>query len=474
MDTKKLFIGGKWVDTGSSLDVVNPYNNEIIAKVCVALDKDVQTALEAASKAKKEMANLFAVKRGEILDKLTSLIERDKDEIAEIISLESGKGITFAKGEVQRSIETFKFSSDEARRLSGELIPLDASKSGLNRFGYYKRYPVGVVAAITPFNFPLNLVAHKVGPAIAAGCPIILKPASTTPLTSVKLVELLLEAGLPEMGINLLIGSGKTVGNKIVESDLVNMITFTGSPEVGLEIKSKAKMKKVTLELGNNAPLIIHHDADIEKALPRCMVGAFSNSGQVCISIQRIYVHEGRYSEFKDIFVEAVKSAAVGDQLDEKTLVGPMITEDEAIRVENWIKEAVDQGAKILAGGKREKSIIYPTILENCTPDMKVVAEEVFAPVVCLFKYSKLQEAIDMANDTKYGLQAGIYTNDINTAFKAIDELEYGGVMVNDMPTFRVDNMPYGGVKLSGTGREGARFSVMEMTELKTVMFNFN
>lgn len=474
MECKRLFIGGKWIDTLKSMDVVNPYNNEVIAKVCVAREEDVDNALRSAFNAKKEMANLPAVKRGEILDNLTKLIERDSDEIAKTISLESGKGLSFAKGEVQRSIETFKFSSDEARRISGELIPFDASKSGINRFGYYKRYPVGVVAAITPFNFPLNLVAHKVGPAIAAGCPIVLKPASTTPLTSIKLVELLLEAGLPEYGINLLVGSGKTVGNKIVESDLVNMITFTGSPEVGLEIKSKAKMKKVTLELGNNAPLIIHHDADIEKALPRCMVGAFSNSGQVCISIQRIYVHESRYNEFKEMFVEAVKSATVGNQLDEKTLVGPMITESEALRVENWIKEAVDKGAKILVGGKRERAIIYPTILENCTPDMKVVAEEVFAPVVCLFKYSNLEEAIHMANDTKYGLQAGIYTNDIKTAFKAIDELEYGGVMVNDMPTFRVDNMPYGGVKLSGTGREGARFSVMEMTELKTVMFNFN
>jgi len=474
MECKRLFIGGKWVDTLKSMDVVNPYNNEVIAKVCVAKEEDVDNALISAFNAKKEMANLPAVKRGEILDNLTKLIERDSDEIAKTISLESGKGLSFAKGEVQRSIETFKFSSDEARRISGELIPFDASKSGINRFGYYKRYPVGVVAAITPFNFPLNLVAHKVGPAIAAGCPIVLKPASTTPLTSIKLVELLLEAGLPKCGINLLVGSGKTVGNKIVESDLVNMITFTGSPEVGLEIKSKAKMKKVTLELGNNAPLIIHQDADIEKALPRCMVGAFSNSGQVCISIQRIYVHESRYNEFKEIFVEAVKSATVGNQLDEKTLVGPMITESEALRVESWIKEAVDKGAKILVGGKRERSIIYPTILENCTPDMKVVAEEVFAPVVCLFKYSNLEEAIHMANDTKYGLQAGIYTNDIKTAFKVIDELEYGGVMVNDMPTFRVDNMPYGGVKLSGTGREGARFSVMEMTELKTVMFNFN
>jgi acyl-CoA reductase-like NAD-dependent aldehyde dehydrogenase len=471
---KKLFIDGRWIDTGKTISVRSPYDGSLVDTVCEAGLEQTLQAIDAAYRAKETMKKLTAAQRGKILDNMSVLIDRDKEEIAAIITAEAGKGLAFSRGEAGRTAENFRFAADEARNLGGELVPYDASASGANRFGYYKRYPIGVVGAITPFNFPLNLVAHKVGPAIAAGNSIVLKPASSTPLTSVKLVELLLEAGLPECGINLVVGSGSVVGNAMVESDKINMITFTGSPSVGLGIKAKAGIKKVTLELGSNSAAIIHEDADIKYAVPKCVIGAFANSGQVCISIQRIYIHESRYDEFRNMFVDAVKASTFGDPKDEKTLVGPMIDEKEAARAESWIKDAVAGGAKITAGGKRTATMLEPTVLEDTTEDMTVIREELFAPVVCIMKYKTLNEVIARVNDSQFGLQAGIFTNNIQNAFKAIEELEVGGVMVNDMPTFRVDQMPYGGLKLSGTGREGPKFAVEEMTELKTVMFNLN
>lgn len=471
---KKLFIDGKWTDTGKTIDVTRPFDGSLVETICEASVEDTEAAIDAAFRGKAVMKKLTAAQRGDILDKVSALIDRDKEEIAQIITAEAGKGIMFSRGEAGRTVENFKFAADEARRLGGELVPYDASASGANRFGYYKHYPIGVVGAITPFNFPLNLVAHKVGPAIAAGNAVVLKPASSTPLTSVKLVELLLEAGLPPEGINLVVGSGSKVGNAMVESDKLNMITFTGSPGVGLGIKSKAGIKKVTLELGSNSAAVIHEDADIKYAVPKCVIGSFANSGQVCISIQRIYIHESRYDEFRDMFVDAVKASAFGDPAEEKTLVGPMIDLKEAERADSWIKEAVAGGAKIAAGGRRTGTMLEPTVLEDVTEEMTVIREEVFAPVVCIMKYKTLDEAIERVNDSQFGLQAGIFTNNIQNAFKAIDGIDCGGVMVNDMPTFRVDQMPYGGLKLSGTGREGPKFAIEEMTELKTVMFNLN
>ncbi|MCD8553790.1 aldehyde dehydrogenase family protein [Seleniivibrio sp.] len=471
---KKLFIGGQWVDTGTYMDVLNPYDGSVVDTICTASAELTKQAIDAAFEARDTMKHLPAARRGKILDNMAALIERDKEEIAALLCAEAGKGIMFARGEAGRTGENFKFAADEARRLSGELVPYDASESGTNRFGYFKRYPIGVIGAITPFNFPLNLVAHKVGPAIAAGCPIVLKPASTTPLTAHKVTELLLEAGLPACGINLVVGSGSVVGNTMVESDRIAMITFTGSPSVGLDIKAKAGIKKVTLELGSNSAAIVHEDADIRYAVPKCVIGAFANSGQVCISIQRIYIHESRYDEFRNMFVDAVKASRNGDPKDEKTLVGPMIEEREAIRAEGWIKEAVSQGAVVAVGGNRKGTLLEATVLENTNEQMTIVREEVFGPVVCIMKYKTLDEVIERVNDSQFGLQAGIFTDNIQNAFKAIDRLEVGGVMINDMPTFRVDQMPYGGVKLSGTGREGPRFAVEEMTELKTVMFNLN
>lgn len=471
---KKLFIGGQWVDTGTYMDVLNPYDGSVVDTICTASAELTKQAIDAAFEARETMKHLSAARRGKILDNMAALIERDKEEIAGLLCAEAGKGIMFARGEAGRTGENFKFAADEARRLSGELVPYDASESGTNRFGYFKRYPIGVIGAITPFNFPLNLVAHKVGPAIAAGCPIVLKPASTTPLTAHKVTELLLEAGLPACGINLVVGSGSVVGNAMVESDKIAMITFTGSPSVGLDIKAKAGIKKVTLELGSNSAAIVHEDADIRYAVPKCVIGAFANSGQVCISIQRIYIHESRYDEFRTMFVDAVKASRNGDPKDEKTLVGPMIEEREAVRAEGWIKEAVAEGAVVAVGGHRKGTLLEATVLENTNEKMTIVREEVFGPVVCIMKYKTLDEVIERVNDSQFGLQAGIFTDNIQNAFKAIDRLEVGGVMINDMPTFRVDQMPYGGVKLSGTGREGPRFAVEEMTELKTVMFNLN
>jgi acyl-CoA reductase-like NAD-dependent aldehyde dehydrogenase len=471
---KKLFIDGSWVDTGRTIEVRSPFDGSVVDTICEASIDDTMKAIDAAYKAKDIMKKLTAAQRGKILDNMSALILRDQEEIARIITAEAGKGLMFSRGEATRTAENFKFAADEARRLGGELVPYDASDSGANRFGYFKRYPIGVVGAITPFNFPLNLVAHKVGPAIAAGNAIILKPASSTPLTAVKIVELLLEAGMPKEGINLVVGSGSVVGNAMVESEKINMVTFTGSPGVGLGIKAKAGIKKVTLELGSNSAAIIHEDADISYAVPKCVVGGFANSGQVCISIQRIYIHESRYDEFRNMFVDAVKASAFGDPNDVKTLVGPMIDEKEAARAHGWIEEAVRDGAKIATGGNRKGTMLEPTVLEDTNEKMTVVREEVFAPIVCIMKYKTLDEVIERVNDSQFGLQAGIFTNDIKNAYKAIDELEVGGVMVNDMPTFRVDQMPYGGLKLSGTGREGPKFAVEEMTELKTVMFNLN
>jgi len=410
------------------MDVLNPYDGSVVDTICTASAELTKQAIDAAFEARETMKHLSAARRGKILDNMAALIERDKEEIAALLCAEAGKGIMFARGEAGRTGENFKFAADEARRLCGELVPYDASESGTNRFGYFKRYPIGVIGAITPFNFPLNLVAHKVGPAIAAGCPIVLKPASTTPLTAHKVTELLLEAGLPACGINLVVGSGSVVGNTMVESDKIAMITFTGSPSVGLDIKAKAGIKKVTLELGSNSAAIVHEDADIRYAVPKCVIGAFANSGQVCISIQRIYIHESRYDEFRTMFVDAVKASRNGDPKDEKTLVGPMIEEREAVRAEGWIKEAVADGAEVAVGGHRKGTLLEATVLENTNEKMTIVREEVFGPVVCIMKYKTLDEVIERVNDSQFGLQAGIFTDNIQNAFKAIDRLRWAGL----------------------------------------------
>jgi acyl-CoA reductase-like NAD-dependent aldehyde dehydrogenase len=468
-----VLVGGEWIgDSCRGIEVTNPFDDSVIAVVPEAAPADVEKAIQAAVTGSRAMAAQPAYKRSDILSRTSAYILRDKEEIAEIIAREAGKSWKFALSEAERSAETFSFAAHEAKKAHGEIVPMDASPVSAGRFGYYLREPIGVIGAITPFNFPLNLVAHKVAPAIASGNAIILKPATKTPLSSIKLAQLLDEAGLPAGGINLVIGSGSTVGNRLVEDDRLAMITFTGSPAVGRGIKSRAGLKRVTLELGSNSPTIIDEDADIDKAVARCVVGSFANSGQVCISVQRIFVHEKRHDEFVEKFVAATRKLKLGDPMDRNCDIGPMIDRSELNRAAEWLEEAKTAGAVIATGGAVVGNCLEPTILVNVTPAMKVMCSEVFAPIVSVVSCKDFDEALDLADDSVYGLQAGIYTNDISKAFRAVARLNVGGVIINDVPTFRVDHMPYGGNKESGLGREGVSYAMEEMTNIKLVCFN--
>ncbi len=466
----RLYVGGQWVGDKATLDVIDKYTGETIGVVPVASRETVDRAIAAAHSAFPGWARTPAHRRFRILEKASQLLAKHQDEIAAIICREAGKAWKYSAGEVARAVETFQFSAEEAKRVHGETVPMDASTAGEGRVGFYLRCPVGVVSAITPFNFPLNLVAHKVGPALAAGCAIVLKPASTTPLTAIRLAEILEEAGVPAGVFNVVVGSGGTVGEWLTTDPRVAKISFTGSPPVGESIVRKAGLKKVTMELGNNSGTIIEPDADLGAAIPRCVVSAFANSGQVCISLQRLYLHRSIAAEFTKRFVEATAKLKVGNPLEKDCDVGPMIDEAEAKRAESWIREAVSEGAKVLIGGGREGRVLQPTVLANARPEMKVMCQEAFAPLVSLYEYDTFEDAVRMVEDSPYGLQAGVYTNDLRKAFLAVDRINVGGIMINDTSIFRVDHMPYGGNKLSGLGREGVRFAVEEMTTIKMVM----
>ncbi|MCP1311611.1 aldehyde dehydrogenase family protein [Paenibacillus tyrfis] len=471
---KKLFIRGEWIATKEYTKLTSPYTNEVIAEIPFATEEEVDYAIDSAFQARTIMAQMPAHQRALILERLVQLFEERAEEAASIIALEAAKPITTAKGEVARTIQTYKFAAEEAKRIHGETLPLDAAPGGERRVAYTTREPIGVVGAITPFNFPMNLVAHKIGPAIASGNPVVLKPASQTPLSSLFLAELLHEAGLPDGALNVVTGSGRIVGDKLVTDPRVSMITFTGSPEVGIGIRNKAGLKRVTLELGSNAALIIDKDVNIDKVIPRCVIGAFSNQGQVCISLQRVYVHEDIYKDFYEKFVLATEKLKVGDPLDPETDISALISPNDIQRTLQWIEEAKNGGAKVAAGGKAEGNILYPTIILNANPHLKVSCQEVFAPIVVVNKVQSIEEAIELVNFSRFGLQAGIYTNNVHTAFDAAEQLHVGGVLINDIPTFRVDHMPYGGVKESGFGREGIKYAIEEMTELKLVIINRN
>jgi acyl-CoA reductase-like NAD-dependent aldehyde dehydrogenase len=465
----KLFIDGQWVVGGPGLEVRNKYTDEVIATVATARQEDVDAAIAAAERAAPLMAEMPAGRRAEILLRAAGLLRERREDLARTIAAEAGKALKFARAEVDRGISTFTIASEEAKRIHGETIPLDAVAAGEGFFGYWTRRPVGVIAAISPFNFPLNLVAHKVAPALAAGNTVVLKPASTTPLTAVKLCEILAEAGLPAGALNLVIGSGSTVGEWLVTDPRVAKVSFTGSPPVGEHILSVAGIKKVTLELGNTSPVIIAPDADLDLVAKRAAVGAFYNSGQVCISVQRIYSQKEVYEPFTEKFVKASEAMVVGDPLDERVDVGPMIERREAERIEDWVREAQSGGARVLTGGRREGSVYWPTVLADVTPAMKVMAEEVFAPVAAVISCDDFEEALRQANDTQFGLQAAVFTRDLNRAFLAVKRLNFGGVIINDTPNFRADNMPYGGNRRSGLGREGVRFAIEEMTNIQMV-----
>ncbi len=469
MIESKLFIGGRWVDGGPPLEVKNKYHGEVVGTVATARKEDVAGAVAAAEKAAPVMAEMPAHRRAEILQRTANLIRERKEEIAKTIAAEAGKALKFARIEADRAVSTFSIAAEEAKRIHGETFALDAVPAGEGYFGFWVRRPVGVVAAITPFNFPLNLVAHKVAPAIAAGNSLVLKPANTTPLTAVLLCQILQEAGVPEGGVNLVNGSGSTVGDWLVTDPRVAKITFTGSPAVGRQILSRAGIKKVTLELGNTSPVIIAPDADLELVAKRCAVGAFYNSGQVCISVQRIYGDRKIHEAFTEKFVRASEALVVGDPLDEKVDVGPMIDWREAERIESWVQEAAAGGAKILTGGRREGPVYWPTVLTNVKPEMKVVADEVFAPVASVIPYDDFEEALRLADKTEYGLQASVFTRDLNHVLRAVQRLNFGGVIINDTPNFRADHMPYGGNRQSGLGREGLRFAIEEMTNIQMV-----
>jgi acyl-CoA reductase-like NAD-dependent aldehyde dehydrogenase len=465
----KLFIDGKWTGESPSLEVTNKYSGEVIATFPQAEREDVEAAIAAAHVAAPIMANLPTYQRSAILAKTAQLMQERYDDFATTIAAEAGKALKFARAEVDRAIGTFTFAAEETKRIHGETIPLDAIPAGEGYFGFYRRTPVGVVVAIGPFNFPLNLLAHKVAPAIAAGNPVVLKPASTTPITAVKLCEALLEAGLPPGAINLVVGSGRTVGKWLVSDDRVAKVSFTGSPEVGKQITELTGIKKVTLELGNTSPVIVAPDADLDLAAKRCAVGAYYNSGQVCISVQRIYVQQPAYEPFLEKFVDASKAMVVGDPLDENVDVGPMIDLWEAERIDSWVEEAKGEGARVLTGGDRQGCVYPPTVLTDVTPEMKVIAEEAFAPVASVVPCDDFDEAVKLAGDTDYALQVGVFTKDINRVFKAMDRLHFGGVIINDTAAFRVDHMPYGGNRKSGIGREGLKFAIEEMTNIQMV-----
>ena len=465
----KLLIDGRWVDGGPALEVKNKYDGKTIATLPTARREDVDAAIAAAERSEDVMAELPAYKRAEILLRTAALIRERADDFAKTIAAEAGKALKFARAEVDRAVSTFTIASEEAKRLHGETIPLDAVPAGEGYFGFWTRRPVGVIAAISPFNFPLNLVAHKVAPAIASGNTIVLKPATTTPLAAVKLCQVLMEAGLPAGAINLVIGSGGTVGEWLVTDARVDKITFTGSPDVGRHILSVAGIKKVTLELGNTSPVVVAPDADLDFVAKRAAVGAYYNSGQVCISVQRIYSEKQVYEPFAERFVKATEAMVVGDPLDERVDVGPMIDAKEVDRIESWVQEAQTSGARVLTGGKRDGTVYYPTVLSEVHEDMKVVSEEAFAPVASIISSDDFESALQQANDTKFGLQVGVFTKDINRVFQAVKRLNFGGVIINDTPNFRADHMPYGGNRQSGLGREGVRFAMEEMTNIQMV-----
>lgn len=460
-------IHNEWVKTYKSNKIKNPYSGETIAKVYMAEGDFLDMAIESALQGFHLSRNLSGYERYELLTKIVNGIRKREKELAETIVKESGKPIRFARNEVSRAQLTFTWAAEEARRLGGELLPLDVAPQTRGYFGITRRFPLGVILGISPFNFPLNLVAHKIAPAIASGNAIILKPASQTPITALKLGEILKDAGVPAGVVNIVPTSGKNA-EELVRDGRIKKLTFTGSAQVGWYLKSRAGKKHVTLELGGNAAAIVEPDSDLEAVVPRLVLGAFAYAGQVCISVQRIYVQEEIFDSFVQKFSdEMVKNARFGDPFDEKVMVGPLIDLAAAKRAESWIREALQAGAEVLIGGTRKKNMLEPTLITKTNPDMKVVCEEVFAPIVVVEPYRKFSDAIKMVNNSYYGLQAGVFTNDFSKIQQAFNQLDVGGVVVNDYPTFRIDPMPYGGIKDSGFGREGIRYAIEEMTELK-------
>ncbi len=462
----KLLAAGEWMATGDWDEVLSPYDQTAVGRVAQGDAALVDRAARAAHEA-FEAGDFSQHERAAVLDRAAEIAAERTEDLALTIAAEAGKPLKTATVEAQRCAETLTFSAVEARKLTGGTVPMDASAAGAGKLGVMMRVPYGVVGAISPFNFPLNLVAHKLGPAIAAGNAVVLKPAGQTPISSIKLAEILLEAGLPEGWLSVIPGSGSDVGNAIVEHELTRALTFTGSAPVGWGIRSKVPHKKVNLELGSNAPLIVHSDGDWETAADKTKLHAYSHAGQSCISIQRILVHEDIADAYTERLVANVAELRVGDPLDPETDVGPLISPGDRDRVKEWVDEAVAGGAELLAGGELvdEGRCLAPTVLGSPPRDSKVWCEEIFGPVATIDRFSEFGEALRMANDSKFGLQAGVFTRDIGRGLEAAEALDFGGVLINEVPTFRADQMPYGGVKDSGNTREGPAYSVIELTE---------
>jgi acyl-CoA reductase-like NAD-dependent aldehyde dehydrogenase len=462
-----LLIDGEWVETGDWLEVRSPYSGDLVGRVAKGGAAEVRRALDAAERALA--APLPAHRRAELLVKVAGLIGRRHEEVARTISDEAGKPIKAARVEASRSMSTYTFAAVEARKLAGEMVPLEAAQAGEGKLGFTVRKPVGIVGAISPFNFPVNLVAHKVAPALAAGCPVVLKPASQTPLSALLLAELEQEAGVPPGWLNVVVGPAAEIGDVLVEDPRVKLITFTGSGEVGWQLQERAPRKHVKLELGNSTPVVVAADADLDAATTKLAANAFSFAGQSCISVQRIYVERPAYDAFVKAFVPKVEALNVGDPADDATDVGPVIDERARDRIREWLGEARAAGADVLTGGE-ENGLLKPTVLARVADEQKVSCEEVFGPVVVVNPVGSIDEAIERANGTRFGLQAGVFTTSLETALQAADRLEFGGVTVNEAPTFRSDQMPYGGVKASGNTREGPAYAVREMTEERLVV----
>lgn len=476
MIEKKMLVGGEWVDRPEKIEVLYPYTGEVIGRVPRGTEEDVLTAVERAREGFRKMSSLTAYERYSLLMKAAELLRNRSEEFAKTLVLEVGKTIREARAEVARAIQTLVFSAEEARRIGGETFPVDAHPNGAGKVGFYVRVPVGLVSAITPFNFPLNLSMHKLAPALACGNAVILKPSERTPLTPLMFAELLLEAGLPPEALSVIPGYGD-VGRAMTTHPAVRVVSFTGSKKVGELITRQAGIKKVVLELGSNSAVVLHRDGSVERAVEKTVLGGYAIAGQVCISVQRVFVHEEVFPEFIQKLREKVRTLRVGDPMEEETDVGPMISTEDVSRIRDWIEEAVQEGAKLETGGVAcaEKGALFePTVVSLVPPQTKLFREEAFAPVVVVNPYREVEEAIEMINSSEYGLQLGVFTENLKVAWEFIQKAEVGGVLINEGPTFRVDHQPYGGFKNSGIGREGPKFAVEDYTEVKTVIFDLS
>lgn len=469
--THPMFLAGEWAESDDTLEITNPYDGSIVGTTFLASQAQLETAITAAEAAFTSSRKMPIYDRVNLLRAFAAKLKERRDHVVRILSLEAGKPIREAEVEVDRGVFTIETAAEEAKRIAGDVIPLDLLPSSKGRFGIVRRFPIGPIAGISPFNFPLNLALHKVAPALASGNPIVLKPPSRDPLTMLLIARMLDDIGVPK-GMVSVLPMNRDVGDAMVADERFKLLSFTGSPEIGWDMKRRAGMKKVVLELGGNAGVIVDEDADLAFAASRVKTGAFAYAGQVCISVQRVFVHERVYDDFRDRLLSETEAITIGDPLDRTTDLGPMIDEHAADRSQSWVEQAVAEGATVVTGGKADGRFFRPTIIENAAPASFVCSREAFAPMVTLFKVPSFGRAIAGLNDSIYGLQAGVFTNSLEKALVAFEEIEAGGVIINDVPTYRIDHMPYGGVKASGLSREGLRYAIEDMTEPRLMVVN--